>query len=113
MMQPIPTITLDFSNSDENELLFARTARASVPVSEGMELIARDGEGHECRVRVEQIEGPIAYLRPDWDTWAIVPVDAWTTVDGMIDEFRDIPASVPGNGHSPTASERSTNLVCN
>jgi len=112
MTEPVPSITLDFSNTDEDGLLFARTARATVPLSEGLDLIARDGEGHECRVRVEQIEGPIAYLRPDWASWAVVPMDAWTTIDGMLGEFRDVPTLVAGNGHPPVVSERTANLVC-
>lgn len=64
-----PRIALDFNSTDEDGFLFARTTRATVALEEGMELIAIDEEGHECRVRVERIEGPIAYLVPDWRSW--------------------------------------------
>lgn len=110
MPESIPRITLDFSNTDDDGLLFARLARATVPLVEGMDLIAGDDEGHECRVRVARIDGPLAYLVPDWESWTLVPVPPTTTIAAMVGAFEDIAAEVGGNGSS-VRSQQSTNLV--
>jgi hypothetical protein len=99
-------ITLDFSNADEDGLLFARVARATAPLAEGMTLLADDYEGHQCVVRVERVDGPIAYLAPDWDTWTVLQ----TTTQGMLRGFEDVPGQVAGNGHAH-GQTISTNLV--
>jgi hypothetical protein len=99
-------ITLDFSNADDDGLLFARAARASAPLVEGMTLLADDYEGHQCVVRVERVDGAVAYLAPDWDTWTVLH----TTAQGMLSGFEDVPAQVAGNGHAYAQTE-STNLV--
>jgi hypothetical protein len=86
----MPHITLDFSNADDDGLLFARLARASQPLSAGMTVIASDADGNQARARVERIEGSLAFLVPEWDTWSVpsstttattwinIPADAFT-----------------------------------
>jgi hypothetical protein len=101
-------IKLDFNSSNSEGLLYARTARASEPVDVGTELLAIDAEGNSCTVRVVRVEGPIAYLRPDWTTWQD---GSATTVKTMVTEFEDVEAVVVGNGHGTPSRASGTNLV--
>jgi hypothetical protein len=71
-------ITVDFSNSDDDALIFARLARASRVLAAGDEVLATDGEEHACYARVERIEGDVAYLALDWDTWTTFEFTAST-----------------------------------
>ncbi len=69
MTETLASVTVDFSNSDEAGLTFARLERASRPVMEGEQVVALDGEGHECHARVARIEGALVYLELDRSTW--------------------------------------------
>lgn len=103
-----PQITLDFGNTTADGLIYARTARASEPVEVGVDLLAVDGDGNTCTVRVIRINGPIAYMRADFNTWQDGPV---TTVHAMVDDYRDVDAVNAGNGHGTVSSANGTNLV--
>jgi hypothetical protein len=101
-------IKLDFNSTNADGLLYARTVRASEPVRVGMNLLAFDAEGNSCTVGVVQVDGPIAYLRPEWDTWRDGPV---TAVQAMLRDFEDVEAVIAPNGHDIPSPARGTNLV--
>jgi hypothetical protein len=69
MDESLPHINVDFSSTDENGLIFALTDHASAPVAVGLDVIAADDDGNECRARVERLDGSVVYLLPDWDSW--------------------------------------------
>jgi hypothetical protein len=60
---------VDFSNQDDDDLVFARAARASQPLEEGDLIVALDREGNECRGRVARVDDGMVYLDLDWTTW--------------------------------------------
>src|SRR4051812_39152212 len=66
------SVTVDFSNSGDDGLVFARTARASRPVEIGEPVLATDGEEHVCEARVARVDDDVLYLRLDWDSWTTV-----------------------------------------
>ncbi|MBV8987447.1 MAG: hypothetical protein JO372_02695 [Solirubrobacterales bacterium] len=101
-------IKLDFNSSNGKGLLYTRTARASKPVRVGMDLLAFDAEGNSCTVTVVRVDGPIAYVLPDWSTWRDGPV---TAVQAMVRDFEDVDAVVAGNGHGSPSPASGTNLV--
>jgi hypothetical protein len=73
-----------------------------------MDVLALDAEGNSCVVRVARIDGPVAYVRPDWSTWRDGPV---TAVQAMVRDFEDVEAVVAGNGHGTASPASGTNLV--
>lgn len=101
-------IKLDFNNTNGEGLLYGRAARATQPVRLGIELLAFDAEGNSCTVRVVRVDGPIAYMRPEWSTWRDGPV---TAVQAMVRDFDDVEAVVAENGHGTTSRATGTNLV--
>ena len=58
---------LNFRDMDENGLVLARADSVEIELREGLALVASDGEGNRCVVRVARIDGPNVYLAPDWD----------------------------------------------
>lgn len=70
MAQSLPRITVDFNNSTAEGLLYAVGDPAGL--TEGIEVLADDGEGHECRAQVVRVEGELIYLDPDWETWRVI-----------------------------------------
>jgi hypothetical protein len=102
-------IRLDFNSSNSDGLLYAQTTQATEPVQEGMELVAVDAEGNSCTVEVVRVEGPIVYLRPEWETWEDAPV---TTVQTMVGGFQGYDAEVAKvDGNAEPSSANGTNLV--
>ena len=70
-----PTLRVDFNDFDDDGRLAALLRRVLGPSlpAEGDEVELRDGDGNSCRGRIERIEGPIAYVDLDWDTWVPSP----------------------------------------
>jgi hypothetical protein len=102
-------IRLDFNSSDTDGFLSAQTTQASDPAQEGMKLVAVDAEGNSCRVEVVRVDGPIVYLRPEWETWEDAPV---TTVRTMVGGFQGYDAQVAEfDGDVEPSSASGTNLV--
>src|SRR4051812_47494999 len=95
------TITVDFSNSRDDGLIFARTARASRPLDVGEVVAATDGEEHICEARVVRIEGEVVHLDLDWDTWTTVEFTESTA--GVFDN--ELPPSFVSNGGAGVESE--------
>ena len=65
----------DFNEFDEDGRLVVLRRRVLGPslpeTDEEVEL--RDADGNSCRGRIEQVEGQVAYVRLDWDTWVPSP----------------------------------------
>jgi hypothetical protein len=66
------SITVDFSNSDDDGLVFARAVRATRVLDIGETVLATDGEEHVCDARVARIEGELVYLQLVWDSWTTI-----------------------------------------
>ena len=64
-MKP-PTAIVDFGETDGELIpwLFER-----VNLTPGTVVLMRDDDGNACYGEVRRIEGRIALLRPDWETW--------------------------------------------
>jgi hypothetical protein len=102
-------IRLDFNSSNGDGLLYAQTTQATEPVQEGMDLVAVDAEGNSCAVEVVRVDGPIVYVRPDWDTWEDAPM---TTVQTMVGGFHGYDAEVADvDGAAEPSSANGTNLL--
>jgi hypothetical protein len=101
-------INLDFNATNNGGLLYASAARASEAIRVGMDLFALDAEGNTCTVHVVRVDGPIAYMRPDRNTWRGGPV---TAVQAMIRDFEDVEAVVDANGDGTPSPATGTNLV--
>lgn len=66
------TFRVDFNDQTENGRLVALIRHASNSAREprvGDAAMLRDAEGNRCRGRVERVDGALAYIVPDWDTW--------------------------------------------
>jgi hypothetical protein len=96
-MSDLPEITVDFNNVDDDDLIYARLARASRPLEEGDDVLATDGEDHECRAQVARVVGEIAYLALDWDTWRSFEVTPSTRA-GVTYEVQDEVVTDGDNG---------------
>ena len=92
------TITVDFSNSEDDGLIFVRSARATRPLDVGETVLATDGEEHVCDARVGWIEGKLVYLRLDCDTWTTVEFTQSTA--GAVAAQRLVPSFVANGGAS-------------
>lgn len=68
-MPQLPEIKVDFNNSQADGFLFARSQRASAPVSRGDWVLAADFEGNECRAQVVRVDDDLVYLKPDLESW--------------------------------------------
>jgi Family of unknown function (DUF6941) len=115
MNDSLPQIEVDFNNSDEDGLVFARTVRVRGlrTLSQGEEVLAVDGEGHECHARVVRIQGELVFLDLDWDTWALREPEtpARTSTGVSSGRIESVSGEVVGNGETATPSERSGNLI--
>lgn len=113
-MPDSPTITVDFNNTDDDGLLFARMARAERPLIEDEAVVASDGEGHQAQARVARIDGEIVYLAVDPATWvaAEAPIvlterDTRVTFGAFQEKVVVVPARDPAEelgGHSRTGN---------
>jgi hypothetical protein len=106
-MSELPQIRVDFSNQDEDDLVFARLARASQPLDEGDWVLALDGEGNECHGLVARIEDGMAFLDLAWSTW--VDEDSPRTTSVL--DFYELQGQTRGNGSAVAQSESAPGLV--
>jgi hypothetical protein len=109
-MSELPQITVDFNNQDEDDLVFARLARASRPLEEGDWVLALDGEGNECHGLVARIEDGIVFLDLAWSTW--VDDESPRTGASVLDFF-ELQGQTRGNGSAVAQSESAPSLVRN
>jgi hypothetical protein len=70
-----PTLRADFNEFDEDGRLIVLLRRMLGPSSPeaGEEVELRDADGNSCRGRIEQVEGQVAYVHLDWETWVPSP----------------------------------------
>jgi hypothetical protein len=74
-MPRLPTLRADFNEFDEGGhlvVLHRRVRGLSLPEA-GEEVELRDGDGNSCQGRIERVEGQVAYVRLEWDTWIPSP----------------------------------------
>lgn len=64
-------LIVDF-NSITDGLLRALQSDASAPLQVGEVIRLTDDEEHAAKGRVDRLEGDLAYISIDWDTWATV-----------------------------------------
>jgi hypothetical protein len=102
MPDQVPVIAVNFSHVDEDGLIFAGVEDATGPLNEGIGLLATDYEGHECRGRIEKIEGRLAFLALDWDSWTVTE----TTGATYLLEAMNTGGNGYGSGGSVVESER-------
>jgi hypothetical protein len=104
-MSELPRITVDFSNQGEDDLVFARLARASQPLEQGDYVLAVDGEGNACYGYVSRVGNGVVYLDLDWETW--VDEDSPTRTGVWSGEMiRELFGPSDGNGSAVAESER-------
>jgi hypothetical protein len=73
-MPGLTTLHVDFNDFDDDgrlEALARPGLERSLQVGEEVEL--RDGDGNSCQGHIERIDGRIAYVSLDWDTWTPSP----------------------------------------
>lgn len=66
------TFDVDFNDQTEDGQVVALVRLASgAPKAPRVadHAVLRDSDGNRCEGRVERIDGALAYVRPDWETW--------------------------------------------
>jgi hypothetical protein len=69
------TFRVDFNDRTDDGRLVALVRQASGSSREprvGDAATLRDAEGNRCLGRVERIDGALAFIVPDWDSWVAV-----------------------------------------
>lgn len=80
-MSPLPDVRVNFSDLSDEDLL---PCKATQELTENARVDLYDGDGNTCDGTVVRIEGVLAWVLPDWQSWKpvepAVPVDyLWMT----------------------------------
>ena len=108
-MTELPKINVDFSNQGEDDLVFARAARATQPLKAEDVVLAIDREGNECAGYVARLEDGMVYLALNWNTW--VDGDSPTRTRSEIAGWREVPGHSEANGGAVTKSRSAPPLL--
>lgn len=71
MTSGVPTLTVDFNNDDDDDVVRALRKRASDPdgLYVGQALRLEDGEGNACLGRVVKLDGKSVWAKAEYSTW--------------------------------------------
>ena len=108
MPETRPHISVDFSNSTEEGLIFARHEQASSRLAEGDEVVASD-EDHESVARVVRVVDEGVFLALDPSTWVAPTRPGKSTATIWLAKPEVV--EIAGNESPAEATKRSANII--